>query len=89
MISAANILPITTVKKNLMALLKKVHREASPLVITRDGRAEGILMSIEEYEGLMETLEILSDKQLVGSMKRAKKHFSKKQTYSHEQVFGA
>lgn len=78
---------MTSVKRNLMKLLKKVQEEGSPLVITKDGRTAGVLMSGEDYEGLMETLEILSDKQLVRQLKKADEDFRKGRFYSHEQVF--
>lgn len=87
MLSTKNILPVTTVKRNLMKLLKKVEEEGNPLVITKDGRTAGVLMSGEEYEGLMETLEILSDKQLLKQLKKADEDFRKGRLYTHEQVF--
>ena len=54
-----NILPVTTVKRNLLKLLRKVESDGDTLIITREGKAAGVLLSPEEYEGLMETLEIL------------------------------
>lgn len=87
MLSTKNILPVTTVKRDLMKLLKKVQEEENPLVITKDGKAAGVLMSNDEYEGLMETLEILSDKQLLKQLKKADEDFRKGRSYSHEQVF--
>lgn len=87
MLSTKNILPVTSVKRNLMKLLKKVQEEGEPLVITKDGRAAGVLMSGDDYEGLMETLEILSDKQLIKQLKKADQDFRKGRSYSHEQVF--
>jgi len=87
MISTKNILPVTMVKRNLMKLLKKVQEEGDPLVITKDGKTAGVLMSSDEYEGLMETLEILSDKQLLKQLKKTDEDFQKGRSYSHEQVF--
>lgn len=87
MITPRNILPVTSVKRNLMKLLKKVEGGGDPLVITREGKAAGILMSAEDYEGLMETLDILQDKSLMKSLKRSRQDFAKKRVYSHEQVF--
>ena len=87
MIHTKNILPVTTVKRDLMKLLKKVQTEGDSLVITRDGKAAGVLMSTEEYEGLMETLEIMSDKKLMRSLRKAEEDFSKGRFYTHEQVF--
>ena len=87
MITTKNILPVTTVKKNLMGLLKQVQKGKDPLVITKDGKAAGVLLSTDEYENLIETLEILSDKSLMKSLKKSGEDFKKKSTYSHQQVF--
>lgn len=87
MIALKNILPITTVKRDLMKLISNLKLLASPLVITRDGKAEGVLMSAEEYESLMETLDVLSDKDLVRNLKKSRKDFEKGKHHSHAEVF--
>ncbi len=87
MISTKNILPVTTVKKNLLQLLRQLQEQNDPFIITKDGKAAGVLMSPEEYEGLLETLEILSDKKLLKLLRRAEVDFQKGRSYSHEQVF--
>ncbi len=87
MISTKNILPVTTVKKNLLKLLRQVQEQNDPLIITKDGKAAGILLSPEEYEGLLETLEILSDKKLLKVLRKAELDYQKGKFYTHEQVF--
>lgn len=87
MITPKNIIPVTTAKRELMKLLKKVQEGGDPLVITREGRAAGILMGSDEYESLIETLEILSDKKLMRSIRRAREDFKKGRSYRHDQVF--
>lgn len=87
MIPFDKILPVTQVKRELMRLLKELRGRGGILAITKDGRAAGILMSPEEYEGLLETLEILQDTSLIRSLNRALKQGPKKR-YSHREVFG-
>ncbi len=87
MIHPENVIPVTSLKRNLMKLLKKVGEEGDSLLITKDGKAAGLLMSIEEYEGLLETLQVLSDNPLMRSLKKADKDFRKGRTYTHAQVF--
>lgn len=87
MLSLKNILPVTTVKRDLMKLLTKLQGAASHVIITKEGKAAGVLMSAEEYDGLIETLDILSNKELVGSLNKSRKDFTKGKTYTHEQVF--
>lgn len=87
MISTKNILPVTTVKRNLMKLLKKLENDGEPVVITKDGRAAGLLISPEDYDGLVETREILSDKELVKILKQSVEDHKKGRTFTHEEVF--
>jgi prevent-host-death family protein len=70
-----------------MKLLKKVGEGGDLLLITKDGKSAGILMSVDEYESLMETIQVLSDRSLVRSLKRAEEDFRKGRTYTHSQVF--
>jgi len=87
MITTKNILPVTSVKRDLMKHLKRVQETGDPLVITKNGQAAGVLLSSEEYESLMETLGILSDKDLMRSLKKAERDFRARRTHTHHQVF--
>ena len=44
-------------------------------------------MSIKEYESLIETLEILSDRELMKSVDRGLKDEKAERLYSHKEVF--
>jgi len=44
-------------------------------------------MSVEEYEALIETLEILADPKLIRSLARAQRNFGRRRTLAHEQVW--
>ena len=51
-------------KARLTRLLSEVEELGEEVVITRSGRPVGVLMGFQEYEGLLETLEILADQEL-------------------------
>ena len=87
MISPKNILPVTNVKKNLMSLLKQVQSDSDPVIITKDGKAAGVLMSADDYESLVETLEILSDKSLMKSLKKGIRELDQGRVVSHAELF--
>lgn len=89
MISLKNILPVTTVKRDLMRLLTKLGKGESHLIITKDGTASGVLMSAEEYESLMETLEILADKNLLKDLKKSRREMDAGHFYTQKDVFGS
>jgi prevent-host-death family protein len=49
--------------------LKETDELGERFVITRSGRPAAVLMSVEEYEGLMETLEVLADERLMRQLR--------------------
>ena len=68
-------LPISEVKTRLLELVRGVFERADEIVITRNGRPAAILVSLEEYEGLRETLEILSDPEAMAQIRRGEAYF--------------
>ena len=52
---------VTDARNRLPELVEDVLTRLSEYVITKHGRAHAVLMSAEEHDALLETLEILSD----------------------------
>lgn len=71
MTSAAEHLPLADVKNRLSEVVERLEREHGRVVITKHGRPAAVVMSIEDLEGLEETLEILSDPALMRRIKKA------------------
>lgn len=84
-----DILPATEVKRRLLELLKRLDTERGTITITRNGVPAGVLMSVEEYESLMETLEILADAKLVRGLGKAARSFARGDVRTHEEVWGS
>ena len=80
-------LPATTVRRRFTELLKQLGSERSAITITRNGVPAGVLMSVEEYQGLIETLEILADPTILSHLRRARRNFARRRTRTHEQVW--
>lgn len=81
-------LPLSEAKTHLARLLSRVEEAGEQFVITRSGRPAGVLMSVDEYEGLLETLEILADADLMKSIRRGLDDLEKGCTVGHEEVWG-
>ncbi len=80
-------LTATEARSQLFRILKRAIRGHVPYRITcKDGAA--VLISEEDYESFIETLELLSTPGLLKSIKQAKKEIAKGQTYSFEEIFG-
>lgn len=81
-------LPLSEAKTHLARLLSQVEEVGEQFVITRSGRPAGILLSVEEYEGLLETLEILADADLMKKVRRGLDDLAKGRTVGHAEVWG-
>ena len=57
------------------------------VVITRSGRPRGVLLSFEEYEGLLETLEILADQELTKAIAKGLEEEAAGETVAHEELW--
>lgn len=81
-------LPISEVKARLPELVKGVADRDDEVVITRKGHPTAVILSLEEYEGLRETLEILSDPRAMAQIRRSEAYFHRGgKGYSLEEVF--
>lgn len=66
-------LPATTIRQKFFEVLDKIERTGTPYTITRDGLPKAVIMSAEEYEGWLETLDIMSNPETVKGIERGKK----------------
>ncbi|MBI4384973.1 MAG: type II toxin-antitoxin system Phd/YefM family antitoxin [Nitrospinae bacterium] len=71
-------------KKSLSRLVKEVEEGYDRFVITRNGEEKAVLMSAEEYEGWIETLDIQTHREETRAIARAKKQVRRGQTVSLE-----
>jgi len=79
--------PLSQAKARLSDLVRRVREEHSSFAITHRGKPEGVLLSIEEYESLLETVEILSNRDLMARLDRGLKDEKAERIHSHDEVF--
>ncbi len=79
---------VTDAKNQLLDLIRKLKTRQEVLAITRDGVPTAVLLSMEQYDGLVETIELLADQQAMRSLKRSLKQAQAGRWVSHESVFG-
>ncbi|HDZ26907.1 MAG TPA: type II toxin-antitoxin system Phd/YefM family antitoxin [Candidatus Aminicenantes bacterium] len=80
-------IPASKAKAYFSELLRRVIDYHESFAITRRGKMAGVLIGIEEYENLIETLEILSDGELMESIKTGLKDEKAGRIHAHEEVF--
>ena len=56
---AEQIKPITYLKSSAADIVKKLAADSEPIIITQNGEAKMVVMSISEYEKQQETLALL------------------------------
>ncbi len=80
------IIPITEAKARIAELADRVAREHDHFTITRNGRADVMLISVAEYESMQETLEILSDNDTLADLRQSQEDFDSDDTFDLDQV---
>jgi antitoxin YefM len=60
-INAMTTLPLAEVRNHLSALVDEVARTHDTLIITRNGVPAAVVLSIADYESVMETLALVND----------------------------
>ena len=58
---AVTILPTSEVRDKIASVLKRLSETAEPIFITRYGKAEAVLVSIDRYNAMMDLLEDRED----------------------------
>jgi len=71
MVSAADHMPLADVKNRLSEVVERLEREHGRVVITKHGRPAAVVLSIDDLEGLEETLHALSNPALMRRIKKA------------------
>ncbi len=81
-------IPVTAAKNRLLQLLRDLGARDEVLAITRGGIPAAVVLSPERYEGLLETIEVLSDSRAMRSLRRSLKQAQKDRWVADEDVFG-
>jgi prevent-host-death family protein len=68
--------PITEAKARIAELAERVAKEHDHFTITRNGRADVMLISVAEYESMRETLDLLSDNEALADLRQSRDDFA-------------
>ncbi len=75
-------IPLVEAKKSLSAIIKDVDDKYDRFTITKNGADKAVIISSEEFKGLLETLDILSHKEERDAIAKAKEQVRKGTTVS-------
>lgn len=76
-------MPANVARANFYQLIEEAGVDMRQFTINHRNREPVIMMSVSEFEGLQETLEIMTNKSLMASIKRAQKS---KKVYTEEEA---
>ena len=83
---AKKTIPITEGRKKLFKIVEEIQKPDTYYTFTVDGKPQVVLMSKDEFDSIMETMEILSDPEIVKDLKKADEDFKKGKYSSWEEV---
>lgn len=78
--------PLTELRPNLPKIMDRLSKYFDRCIITRHGKPEAVMLSEEDYESLLETLDILSDEKLMKDIKKAEEDLRKGKGIPWEKV---
>ncbi|MDA2989085.1 MAG: type II toxin-antitoxin system Phd/YefM family antitoxin [Actinomycetota bacterium] len=62
---------VSDVRERLSEVVEEVSATGSDMVITKHGRPAAVLLSFDDYESLIETVNVLSDDALMAAIAEA------------------
>ncbi len=68
--------PLTDVRSNLSEIVDEIDRTGTQCVITKHGRPVAVIVSSDEYESLIETLNILGDSDTMTAIAQGEAEFA-------------
>jgi hypothetical protein len=78
--------PLAEARANLSQLVDEAMRTHERVEITRNGRRAGVLLSAEDYDSIMETLDILSDPEAMADIREADAEIARGEIYTLAQI---
>jgi antitoxin YefM len=61
---------ISDAKTRLLEVLRRIEEQHRKVVITKNGIPKAVLLPYDDFEGLLETIDILSDSSAVAGIKK-------------------
>jgi prevent-host-death family protein len=85
----AKTLSLSEVKTRLPELVAGVQEREEEIVVTKNGRPAAVLINVDEYARLKETLDVLSDPALMKQISRSRSFYrAGKKGLAFKDVFG-
>lgn len=77
----------TRAKNSFLEILRDAEERGEEILVTRNGRPCAVVVSAEEWETVLETIEILSDPEMMRKIDRAFREREVGRLLTHEEVW--
>ncbi len=81
-------IPLKEARQKFSSLVDRVDRLSERFVVTKNGTPRAVLMSAEEFESWVETLELMSNPKAVKALEQGLKEAKARKFASFKEVFG-
>ncbi|MFH0774486.1 MAG: type II toxin-antitoxin system Phd/YefM family antitoxin [bacterium] len=81
-----NVISLKEMRPELPNVINCIDKRLDRYIITKRGKPVAIMMSVDDYEGLLETVEIFSDKRAVQRLRDAKIEIKEGKTIPLEEL---
>ena len=88
MLTIQDYIPVTKAKSKLLDIIRKIEGSDDTVAITKNGVPEAVLLSMNKFQGLVETLEVLSDEKAMKSIRKSIKEAREGKWFDFDEVFG-
>ena len=87
MLKINGLISVGEAKKVFFDLVQRIEDKQEIIAVTRGGVPSAVLLSMDQFQGLMETIEILSDQKTMQGLRLSLRQVEKDQWVSHQMVF--
>jgi antitoxin YefM len=81
-------IPISKAKSELLEIIRRLENVEDAVAVTKNGVPAAVILSMEKYRGLLETLDILSDEKTMKSLRTSLRQARKGKWVKYDEVFG-
>lgn len=73
-------------RPDLPNVVDQIHKKWERYIVTKHGKPSVVMLSVEDYESLMETLDILADPNAIKGLKQGEEDLCKGKTHTWQEV---
>jgi PHD/YefM family antitoxin component YafN of YafNO toxin-antitoxin module len=81
-----NTITLKKLRPGLPKVIKDIDAKLDRYIVMKRGKPVAVMLNPDDYEGLLETIEILSDKDAVRRIKKAKRDIAEGKTITLEDL---